>query len=1340
MRFYKNLFILLFLYNNTFLSAIQISVTSLPFANQLPSNSVQRVFQDKEGYIWMGSEYGLFRYDGYHLLAFTSDRTYPNLLTNNTITYLAEDESNLWIGTKKGVNLLDKKTYNIRPLDNDDILNTEIKSICVTADKNIWIGTTNGLYRFNPDYSLRKAYNQLPVQSVTHIYEDAQMNIWITVWGNGLYKYNPENDYFIAFPPVGDSNNPFRIFQDKTGQRWIGTWGNGLYLFNPDKNGDEMYIPMKTFNKVRKSNDDTFYSLVQDDHYQYIWAMSLLGVYVFEYTGDGKLQQKDVSQLFRDNNNTFSEIIKDANGNLWIGTFKEGVLQINFDKPIIQNYNIPLIKNRTGVTTYLTVIHRDEDEIWFNQNRYGLGNYNIKSGELNLYGHLSSANLNVSQVNCINTFTNYPGEIWIGAGYIPYIYRVKKQGKKLKLLHTIDLNAIVESAGPPRFLFEDRKNNSWIACSNHLFFIPDNSKEIIPIHHPFAEISGITEDTEGGICISSFENGLYRILVDRDKPASKPRIINYNRKNGLLANRITSLCAGKNGQIWMTTEEGNVIMHDIFLNRSSNMNNLANLLDDRILNLITDDFGNLWMVTDRKIIVYSPENGTIRDFTETDGVGANSFTATICYKDKTGKLLFGGYGGISVFDLMEKSPECTYKNKLFFTDIKINNQSLLNGKNNRKFNTLSNYLEINPQDKNIEINFSSLNYTYPSKIRYAYQLEGKDDEWVYTNKNRRFATYNQLGKGKYRFRVKATDENGVWKSEETVLTIYRHPAYYETPLAYIVYTLMSLLLAYLIFNYTRRRIRVNNRLKIAQIEKGKEEELNQLKFRFFTNISHEFRTPLSLIISPLEILIKQEKNESYKQKLSKIHKNAKDLLSLVNQLLDFRKLEMKGEELHASYGDLVEFVEIYYQTFKDIADNEQKDICLSITEEHLYMLFDKDKLHKILNNLLSNAFKYTAMGDRIVLSLKKTEKDEKKYAEITVSDSGAGIAPENIDKIFDRFYQLENPEIAKPGSGIGLHLVKEYVNLHSGQITVQSTPGKGSVFTVLIPANTGIASAEKIEPGNIIPEKQMPSGNKTTKSFERKKILLVEDNDEFRRFLVEQLTGSFRILEASNGEEGEQEALKRFPDLIITDVMMPKVDGLELCSRIKNNILTSHIPIIMLTSHASDEAKLTGYEAGADEYISKPFNFDILLMRIQKLIEQQELRKENFRKTIEVSPSSITITPIDEQLMQRAILCIEQNMDNTEYSIIDLGTDIGLSRTHLWRKIRSITGEKPTNFIRSVRLKKAAQMVGDTDLRICEIADRTGFSNIKYFNIYFKEAFGLTPTQYRMKNGTGCAE
>jgi len=421
------------------------------------------------------------------------------------------------------------------------------------------------------------------------------------------------------------------------------------------------------------------------------------------------------------------------------------------------------------------------------------------------------------------------------------------------------------------------------------------------------------------------------------------------------------------------------------------------------------------------------------------------------------------------------------------------------------------------------------------------------------------------------------------------------------------------------------------------------------------------------------------------------------------------------ERLHLTAGDLEDFITALYANFQPFAKEKQLDFRLQISPAHWYMNFDHEKLHRILNNLLSNAFKFTPEGGVVRLNLAEKQQEGRPFACITVSDTGVGIPSEALAHIFERFYQVQQTDDSKVGSGIGLHLVKEYVRLHEGTVQVESEPGKGTVFTICIPMDLHL-SEEGVVPA--------------ASSDKRKKLMVVEDNHDFRTFLKEQLSELYQVIDAPDGEEGEKLAIEQNPDLIVSDIMMPKMDGLELCRHIKHNVQTSHIPVILLTARSGDETKISGYEVGADSYISKPFSFDVLLARIKQLIEQQEGRKKEFRKTLRVNPSCITITSIDEQLIQKALKLIEDHMDNSEYNVEQLSLDMGMSRMNLYRKLQAITGQTPTDFIRTIRLKRAAQLLRDGKLNVSEVADRVGFSSSSYFTKCFKELFGVLPTQY----------
>ncbi len=898
-----------------------------------------------------------------------------------------------------------------------------------------------------------------------------------------------------------------------------------------------------------------------------------------------------------------------------------------------------------------------------------------------------------------------------------------------------------------RAIFEDSKGRYWVSVPGGIGEFDLITGKITMLYEKFPQIKSykvvynfypVDDDIfsvvgESGIYYYNIKTDSIRI-PHTDDPDS-PKFPNYNIKYYCLYTDSRRL-------EWFGTERGIRIWDDV----QKNIYHLTvdnGLPNNSVSGILEDNDGIIWVSTAQGISKIEVQNigksyeFSLVNFGISDGLQSGKFYDRSALKASDGTLYFGGVHGFNFFNPKEMAyNEAT--NKPMFTAFSLFNSRV---KENVEYNNRiilkkpinhTDEIELRHNENFISFEFTGLNYVNPSQTYYKYKLQNFDEDWneILADGSGK-VTYTGLRPGTYKFVVYAANNDKVWGNVPAEVTIVINPPVWATNYAIFLYFVVGIsLMYYLVYRFVKRSNRKLAEQKEINLRKQKE-ELDQIKFRFFTNISHEFRTPLSLIITPLEALIKQQNDANLKRKLELIKENANDLLKLVNQLLDFRKLEMSGEKLVLQKGNIIQFIEDIYLQFKDNINDKNIDSAMEIKTGRLIMFYDRDKFHKIINNLLSNAIKFTPEGGHIELKTETTEYNHRKYISISVSDTGCGIPEDEYNLIFDRFYQVKYNNKTQPGSGIGLHLVREYVNLHEGRIEIDSKVNSGSTFTVHIPIDlTGPEPAEKTV-------KEITSQEiKTDKESEtrEKTLLIVEDNVNFRNFLVEQLNTMFRIIEAEEGETGEKLALSESPDLIISDLMMPKVDGLELCQRLKKNIQTSHIPFILLTARSSDEAKIEGYEAGADSYISKPFNFEMLQTRILKLIEQQEKRKELFHKTIEITPSSITITSLDEELVQKALQYVEKNMDNTEYSIDDLGRDVGLSRSQLYRKLQSITGLSPLEFIRSIRLKRAAQLLMASQYNVSEIADIVGFNTLKYFNKYFKEEFRMTPTQYRQKN------
>ena len=800
------------------------------------------------------------------------------------------------------------------------------------------------------------------------------------------------------------------------------------------------------------------------------------------------------------------------------------------------------------------------------------------------------------------------------------------------------------------------------------------------------------------------------------------------------------------GTLWFATQYG---LSVLTYNGQSYTLGKEEGLSKAILNVVEDKNHDIWISTvtsiykikvDRRADKYSFHVISCLSEDEIRQDDLYSFPSLMTRDNQLFLGLMNGFIAFSPENMIDN--QCL--NRPLFTSFRLFNVPVVSGEiyNGRvlfdKALSYSDEVQLKYDENYITLEFSGLNFPNPSQTSFRYQLEGFDKEWTETlfENGQGRVVYNNLPSGEYIFRVSAAGNDRIW-GPESAFKIVIHPPFWDTLAARIFYAILVILLIFgLIYVINRRNRRKMIRMQEEEALKQKE-ELDQMKFRFFTNISHELRTPLTLIITPLDMVIRRLTDDAMKKQLNTIYKNAQNLLSLVNQLLDFRKLEMKGERLHLMNGDMEEFIVSAYNNFMPMAVEKHLNFVNQSEHRALYMFFDRDKVHKIMNNLLSNAFKYTPQGGTVNLQLATEEIEERNYVRISVSDTGIGISESDLPYIFDRFYQVGNEGDEKIGSGIGLHLVREYVNIHGGRIKVDSQIDRGSVFTVWLPMDLKPEPNELPEEiiGTETPDIKEKETTTSTVDDNLKKLLLVEDNQEFRTFLKEQLEDFYQIIEAADGEEGERKAIEENPNLIISDIMMPKVDGIELCRRIKTNVQTSHIPVILLTARTADDIKINSYEVGADSYMSKPFNFDMLMVRIEKLIEQQEKRKQEFRKNIEVNPSAITITSVDEQLIQKCLEYIEKNMDNPEYGVEELSGDLGMVRMSLYRKLQSITGHTPTDFIRSIRLKRAAQLLQGSQLPIVEIANRVGFSSPSYFSKCFREMFGMLPKQYAEESG-----
>lgn len=1321
----------------------QIGITPIKIEQELPSLTVNKTFQDSEGYIWFATANGLSRFDAFNLLTFKLEDENGTTVTNQNILAINEIDRNILLGTENGVFILDKRTYRITRFPCERLKDRRVAAIMVDKQSRVWMGADNGIYVYNKDLYLHDKFEQgaasnksIPSGTVNTIFEDRDGEIWTGIWAAGLHKLDTTTNTFEPFPAIGQSNSPFKIAQDDRGQYWVSTWGDGLFLFNPD-DPENMYQEIIIKNKRRDvGKEGLVYNIIQDHVKKYIWVLSFSGISTYRYTDDGDLEEVDLSGLLQHTSNFFQDIYEDSSGTLWLAINGEGISTISFDRPAMRSFTLPQVQQRYHISPNINMLYRDrEDQLWFNLERIGLGKYIPKKDELETYSNLRFKDLiSLRAVNCVLELAD---ELWVGAAYESIINVFHKNGNDISLHRSIDLYKYTHNIGIPRQLFQDSKKNLWIGTTHGLMYKKQGED---PLHRADGiddEIVAIAEDHKGKIWVATKDHGIYQIDIQR---SWKPTKQIGRQTAGLHSNQIETMDADKRGNLWIGTKDNRLLSFHTENEQVEEYANAPLFSLNQILHVVCLD-STVWISTTRNVYKLFPTDKRIFEYSTSDGVPVNMFTKGAYTADKqSNTVYFGGNNGIVQFWESPFAP--SHQSPVVISDVKINNQSALLRSLHEKFDFQGRSLVLEPEDQSLEILFSSLEYTHPNKLRYAYKLEGVDNNWVYAPRERLFATYNNLGKGEYTFLVKATDLDNKWSSEITRLHIRRKPAFYESNLAYLLYTLCALGLAYLAIRFYTNRLQLRSDLRIAQIEKDNANKLVQTKLSYFTNISHELLTPLTIIsclIDDVQMITKKNLSQ-----FDKMRFNLDRLKRLLQQILDFKRVENQQMALRVGRENLAGFIRnICTVYFSPLA--KRKNMVFEIVQgdgvHEGYV--DADKLDKVIFNLLSNAFKYTADGGRIRLSFHTERMNDTLHLIVSVQDTGMGIAASELDKIFIPFY---NNKMAKQQetNGIGLALTKELVELHYGTIAVDSIMDKGSTFTIRIPIEKEVYTEEELRE---LHDSFIDSDDLMTKAAELPlpqtlpepeegksniRILLVEDNEDLLQTVRRLLSRSYQVHIARQGEEALSILKEEEIDIVVSDIMMPVMDGLTLCRRIKQDAEINHIPVILLTAKNSIDDRIECYQAGADSYISKPFDLKVLEARIHSFLIHKRTKQEDFKTNPQINISSLDYTPQDEQFLKKMIAVVEGHLTNDQFDVVALSHELGLSKSTLYRKIKALLDLSPSEFIKNIRLKHACQMMDkDKSVSVSEVAFATGFSDPRYFSTCFKAEFGMTPSEYQ---------
>jgi signal transduction histidine kinase/DNA-binding response OmpR family regulator/ligand-binding sensor domain-containing protein len=1333
----RNLLVFLFLLPVTIPATAQhIVARPMPFFHQLPSNEIWDVGQDEEGYLWICTTDGLARYDGYKLQFFRSDHKQPDLLTDNSIVCTSDNGRYVWIGTHGGLNLFDKRTNRILPFPDPVLRDKDIIGIAVDKNDLTWVAAEGNLYKCTADLRILGEYPIQHSQSsnqqayINSIYIDRKGTLWVMAYGSGPIKYDPETDRFTSYPQFGPYQTSFILYQDASDNYWIGTWGDGLWQFFPDETDEECYKRQPIINARTGESEPIVYSMMQDDTFGYLWVLSFNQLYALRQTPDGRLEQVDIHDLLN-THMMYTRIFKDRDGNLWLSSY-DMAYTIFFDDSPIDNYPMPQIRERLGWDANLLALCPDTDNIlWVSQDRYGLCLYDPFK-DLFSYNNIHNYS---GTIEATLLAPSSDGGMWIkrrDSG--SRLMKLSQRDMRIYIDEDIRLGVHVADPGEIRQLQEDSDGNLWILCSNRLLVKPVGSNNrFVALLDDAPRFSCLTYDLSGQVWAISEDWKHYRLGYSDGRT-------NYNLVAELSApsasqEQISYVCVDSDDCLWMISSLGRIYKSDPGKQYIENMALEKEIEDCSVLGLLADQ-SSVWIVTNKRIIRYDVLQKAVFNYeTSDDNIVVNVFRSRAAGKDGNGGLYVGGHGGFIHIGVEEPSAVDREPSLPRVSDVTVDGRSVFfppPSGNDIRVNA-TDRIRLKADARNIQFNFSTLTYSLYPGVRVAYMLEGEDTEWVYPDGHSNSAFYNRLGKGTHRFWLRSESGPGNWSDGRVALVVEKAPAFYETWYAWLFYVLFAGFCIYCILRSYLRRVERKRDILFN-------EELNRVKLDYFTSVSHELLTPLTIISTTVDQTSAKSAGDT-KQNLI-LKSNVEKLKRMILQILDFRRMDLGRMTLNISYGNIGEFItNICQANFSPLVQKKEIDLELHIEPENIYGYVDFDILDKILYNLLSNAIKYTPERKRIGVSVGMEGAGGRSTLVLKVNDEGIGIAPEEIDHIFTRFY-TNRKNRGVESNGIGLSLTKDLVALHHGTIRVESALGKGSCFTLELPLyREAYAAVEQLDKMvTCDPEEYEIDENGETdtaisggKDDERFAILLVDDNTDLLYTMKGIFRDKYRVLIAANGRQAWDKLNTNTVDVVICDVMMPDMNGWELCRRIKTDLRFNHIPVIILTARKGSDDQISSYEAGADGYIAKPFEAKVLFARVGNLLRSYKMRQAAFRREENIDLDGLNYPRADRQFLESIIGSIEQHLEKSDFNLEWFASDLNMSKSTLHRKIKAMTGLTPLDFIRNIKMKRACMMLLDHRMNISEVAYAVGFNNPKYFTKCFKDEFGITPSEYQLR-------
>lgn len=1300
----------------------EYSIQYFDVSKGLSNNFVSKIINDEKGFKWIASEGGLNKYDGVNFSLYKPGKKYPGLINENIETLYNDRNGFIWIGTKSGGlsrynPRTDKfKSYN-HIFKSDELL--RVVAIAQDSIGQIWVGTwSKGVYVINPQ-SEKIVLRYIEKNKVADILADKYGNMWVA-YSSGLLKYLSHEERFIT---VVEDEFVTDLLYDYNSNKILMAIGSVIKVVDMD------------FFKVEKFIETGFYSIesmIQDTENRVwigTWGQGL-------YRSDSnltKLEQIEISppDIGKENQNYKSvlDITIDKTGDIWLATAYGGVVRLHIKS------NIQYIANQRKLTKLsdnnIQSVYIDKSKnIWLGT--YG-GGINYSSDWVNF------RRVDGNKLSKVNEFKEWNDRVFVCSR--EGLFSISKSNPNSGVTKYSDKRLITS-------LHIDKNSDIWVGTQQKGLFKTnlEQDPEIEQlkncadkgINNKGGRISFIHRTQQGKLLVGTY-NGLFLYNQAHDKFIRIDTNINYKK----LGNIFHSISEDKQGKLWFGKPDG--LVRASFHKGKFTVNEIYDrenkLADDFITSLAFDSNGELWLGKPTGVVKYLSRSNSFFDIGVQEEFPIGSMNINSVSKMDS-LILMGGTNGLIVFNpnkisATKKSPETV------FTTLEINNKVVEVGTSFNKRIILDkalpyqNEIVLKHYENVFSIHFAPTDFHGLNNLYYRYKLEGLSDNWIYyQNKNE--ISFTGLKAGKYILHIQASRDNLNY-GKSSILKVELRPHPMNSKIAMLFYLVLALVMLWMVRRVIIKQTELKGNIEIAKIEKEKSQKLTEAKLRFFTNISHEFRTPLTLIIGPLEELIADKKiTGKTRDKIQSVQRNASRLLDLINQLLEFRKAQYGLLKLNLSNGDLVNLTHEIFILFQVMAESKQIKYQFKSDYEKINANFDKDKMEIAISNLLSNAMKYTAEGGAISVHIGKNEE----CFTIKIVDTGSGLSEGELKKIFDRFYQVETSDSAKViGSGIGLSLTKAVVELHGGKIFVNSQKGQGTEFTIEIPIikPEGLLSIkqEEIEQqkSEVDLKLKTEKANLSLTATKDKEhtLLIVEDNDEIRSYLASILEADYKILQAENGALALEITKRELPDLVISDLMMPVMDGLEYCKKVKSNIETSHVPIILLTARTSTVHEVDGLKSGANDYIRKPFNPAIIKSRISALLENRKRYREHLTNKIRFEPIDADTTDFEEQFLHKVITLVENNLTNPDFGIKNLMEELYMSQSTLFRKVKSLTGLSISGFIRSVRLKMAAKIILEQNIKLSQVAYDVGFNDYKYFKKSFVQQYNCLPSEYKAK-------